>query len=76
MAERTTQTFMALLTRERIEEALSQEGSHGSKVVEKYVTETRSSVIRKVTFFMHMKKLCEFVKMGLSMNLCDFYSCV
>ena len=40
MAERTTQMFMALLTRERMEGALSQEGSHGSKVVEKYVVET------------------------------------
>ena len=41
MAERTTQMFMALLTRERMEEALSQEGSHGSKVVEKYVTDNK-----------------------------------
>lgn len=36
LAERTTQTFMALLTRERMEEALSQESSNGGKVVEKY----------------------------------------
>ena len=27
----------------------------------------------KVTFFAHMINLCEIVKMGLLVNLCDFY---
>ena len=35
LTQRTTQTFMGLLTREHIEAALEREGSHGSKVVEK-----------------------------------------
>ena len=30
---------------------------------------------RKVTFFMRVRNLCEFVKTGLSINLCDFYLC-
>ena len=37
LTERTTQTFMTLLTREHLQEALDRDGSPGSKVVEKYV---------------------------------------
>jgi len=35
LTEQTTQTFMTLLTREHLEETLLQEGSLGSRVVER-----------------------------------------
>ena len=42
----------------------------------KSVYELQHNYYHKVTFLCEWKKSCEFVKTGLSINLCDFYLCI